>query len=88
MKVWHHGELKTQAQVWTDQTPAEIYHDCDLRMSGSAAPGHAAALKLRWPTLGDCNRAMVAAYEAMSTDDRAYEDDKAQADLALISIGL
>lgn len=85
MKVWHHSELKTQAQAWADQHPYEIYRDACRRME-TATTGYDQALRDRWPTLGDANRAMVAAYEGMSPEQREYEDSTAQQDLTLLSL--
>lgn len=85
MKVWHHGVLKTIEQMHKEQTPSEIYHDCCLRMEASS-PADAARLRKRWPTLGDCNRAMTTAYAALSADQRADEDARAAAELEFLAV--
>ena len=81
MKVWHHGHLKTQEQMWADQTPYEVYRAASRRLDGGDAD-----LRQRWPTLGDANRAMTEAWGAMTEDARGYETSMAEADLNLIGL--
>lgn len=82
-KIWHQGELKTQEQVWADQSPYEAYRDACRRLE-SGSP----ELARRWLTLGDCNRAMAESYSLLSPEAKAYEDKLASADLVLIELGL
>lgn len=87
MKIWHNGELKTEEQVWADESPYEVYRAACRRLE---APTNAydKSLRRRWPTLGDAHRAMSAAYAAMPADARAYEDKMAQANETLLALGL
>lgn len=85
MKIWHAGELKTQEQEWLDQSPYEIYRDACRRLEAPTT-GYDQELRRRWPTLGDANRAMVAAYFAMPVDAREYEDKMARADLTILAL--
>jgi len=85
MKVWHKGELMTVNKWHVQQTPHEVYHDCELRM-GAASPADKARLAKRWPTLGDCNRAMVRAFLAMTKEEQADDLKRVKADLAILAI--
>lgn len=87
MKIWHNGELKTEAQVWADESPYEVYRAACRRL-GAPTTGYDASLRRRWPSLGDAHRAMSAAYDTMADDARDYEDKMAQADASLLALGL
>lgn len=85
MKIWHNGELKTQEQAWAEQTPYQVYRDACRRLEG-ATTGYDQALRMRWPSLGEANRAMVAAYTDLPDEVRSYEDERALADLTLLGL--
>jgi hypothetical protein len=82
MKIWHHGQLRTQAEVWANQDPWEIYQDASRRLEADS-PAH---LRHRWPTLGDANRAMTAAFAGLSPAQKADDLKWIEANLNLVSI--
>ena len=78
LRYWHHGAVVTADEMHSQQTPAEIYRDCLARMSGHTSLAEQDRLRRRWPTLGDCNRAMVAAFRAMTDAERATDLEDAE----------
>lgn len=58
------------------------------RMAGMGTQAELAMLRKRWPTLGDANRAMVAAFAQLLAEDRAADLAMVDANLTLIELGL
>jgi len=65
----------------TNKQAQETYRDCIERMGRSQSADRHAELRRRWPTLGDCFRAMSEAYVELTTAQRAKDATAAQVDL-------
>lgn len=61
--------------------PYHVYRATARRMANEGSPAEREASKHRWPTVAYAHRDMVAAFAAMSDEDRA--DDLAQAKVEL-----
>jgi hypothetical protein len=84
--VQYNGRTGTLDQIHAAQTPAEIYADSIRRME-YLAPNTAEYERLvnRWPTLGDCYRAMTEAYAKLSPAEQAADAADAEKELAFAS---
>ena len=81
LKVWYKGVLMTVGEMHSKQTPAEVYKDCLDRMTNRTSQLEQQRLHKRWPTLGDCNRAMSEAFASMTDAERATDLEDAEAEM-------
>ena len=84
MKYNVNGRMMTEAEMHASQTPTQVYADCVQRMGTMRCPAERERLHRRWPTLADCNRDMVAAFAALSADERAEDAREVEDNLRFI----